>query len=150
ERAGGSVRGKISTGAVPSGLEPVYVHRQSRPLSEIVAALLLHSNNYIANQVFLAIGGRRLGGPVSLEKSLQVAKEMLGRNGLAEAIQLKEGSGISRGNRFTARGLAQLLHLFEPYATTRGTAPTSRPAPFPAFAPWRAMPKLPNMGECAS
>jgi D-alanyl-D-alanine carboxypeptidase/D-alanyl-D-alanine-endopeptidase (penicillin-binding protein 4) len=58
-----------------------------------------------------------LGGPVSLEKSLQVAKEMLGRNGLAEAIQLKEGSGISRGNRFTARGLAQLLHLFEPYAT---------------------------------
>jgi serine-type D-Ala-D-Ala carboxypeptidase/endopeptidase (penicillin-binding protein 4) len=117
ERAGGSVKGKISSGAVPEDLEPVYVHRQSRPLSEIVAALLLHSNNYIANQVFLEIGGRRLGGPVSLEKSLQVAKEMLGRNGLAEAIQLKEGSGISRGNRFTARGLAQLLHLFEPYAT---------------------------------
>ena len=33
ERAGGSVRGKISTGAVPEGLEPIYVHRQSRPLS---------------------------------------------------------------------------------------------------------------------
>ena len=117
ERAGGSMNGKISTGAVPKGLEPVYVHRQSRTLSTILAGLLHDSNNYIANQVFLEIGGRRLGGPVSLEKSLQVAKEMLGRNGLAEAIQLKEGSGISRGNRFTARGLAQLLHLFEPYAT---------------------------------
>ena len=31
ERAGGSVKGKISTGAVPEGLEPVYVHRQSPP-----------------------------------------------------------------------------------------------------------------------
>jgi hypothetical protein len=41
ERAGGSVMGKISTGAVPEGLEPVYVHRQSRSLSKIVAGLLL-------------------------------------------------------------------------------------------------------------
>ncbi|MDQ5814062.1 MAG: D-alanyl-D-alanine carboxypeptidase [Actinomycetota bacterium] len=117
ERAGGSVKGKISTGAVPEGLEPVYVHRQSRTLSKILAGLLLGSNNYIANQVFLEIGGRRLGGPVSLRKSLQVANEMLVRHGLAESIQLEEGSGISRGNRFTARGLAQLLHLFEPHAT---------------------------------
>jgi D-alanyl-D-alanine carboxypeptidase/D-alanyl-D-alanine-endopeptidase (penicillin-binding protein 4) len=117
ERAGGSVKGKISTGAVPEGLEPVYVHRQSRPLSEILAGLLLSSNNYIANQVFLEIGGHRLGGPVSLEKSLQVANEMLVKHGRAESIYLEEGSGISRGNRFTARGLAELLHLFEPYAT---------------------------------
>jgi hypothetical protein len=34
-----------------------------------------------------------------------------------KAIHLEEGSGISRSNRFTARGLAQLLHLFEPHAT---------------------------------
>ena len=117
ERAGGSVKGKISTGAVPEGLEPVYVHRQSRTLSKILAELLLGSNNYIANQVFLEIGGHRLGGPVSLEKSLQVANEMLAKHGLAESIHLEEGSGISRGNRFTARGLAQLLHLFEPHAS---------------------------------
>ena len=117
ERAGGSVKGKISTGAVPEGLEPIYVHHQSRPLSEILAGLLLSSNNYIANQVFLEIGGHPLGGPVSLEKSLQVANEMLIRHSLADSIHLEEGSGISRGNRFMARGLAELLHLFEPHAT---------------------------------
>ena len=116
QRAGGSVKGKISTGAVPAGLEPVYVHRQSRPLSTILAGMLLGSNNYIANQVFLEIGGNRLGGPVSLEKSLRVANEILGKHRLSEDLQLEEGSGISRGNRFTARGLAQLLHLFEPHA----------------------------------
>ena len=57
ERAGGSVKGKITTGTVPEGLKPVYVHRQSRTLSQILVQLLIASNNYIANQVFLEIGG---------------------------------------------------------------------------------------------
>jgi D-alanyl-D-alanine carboxypeptidase/D-alanyl-D-alanine-endopeptidase (penicillin-binding protein 4) len=115
ERSGGSVKGKISTGTVPHRLAPIYVHRQSRSLSEILAEMLRDSNNYIANQVFLEIGGHRLGGPVRLEKSLKVANEMLAANGLAAAIHLEEGSGISRNNHFTARGLAKVLELFEPH-----------------------------------
>ncbi len=116
ERAGGSVKGRISTGAVPAGLQPVYVHRQSRSLSQILVELLRVSNNYIANQVFLEVGAHRLGGPVSLAKSLQVANEMLAAHGLAGAIHLEEGSGISRDNHFTARGLAKVLALFAPHA----------------------------------
>jgi len=115
-RAGGVVSGNVSIGSVPDGLKPVYVHRQSRPLSEILVALLSASNNYIANQVFLEIGGRRAGGPVSLEKSLKIANEMLAAHGLDAAIHLEEGSGISRNNRFTARGLAKVLELFAPHA----------------------------------
>ena len=107
ERAGGSVKGKISTGTVPEELKPGV---------EDLAELLRASNNYIANQVFLEIGGHRLGGPVSLEKSLKVANEMLAAHGLATAIHLEEGSGISRDNRFTARGLAKVLELFAPHA----------------------------------
>jgi len=116
ERAGGSVTGKISAGAVPEGLKPAYVHAQSRPLSKILVELLRDSNNYTANQVFLEIGGHRLGGPVSLEKSLKVANEMLVAQGLGSAIHLEEGSGISRDNRFTARGLAKVLELFAAHA----------------------------------
>jgi D-alanyl-D-alanine carboxypeptidase/D-alanyl-D-alanine-endopeptidase (penicillin-binding protein 4) len=115
KRAGGSVGGKITTGSVPAGLAPVYVHRQSRPLSEILRELLLGSNNYVANQIFLEIGAKSLGGPVSLEKSVVVARKMLAATDLADAIQLEEGSGLSRGNRFTARGLAKLLNLFAPH-----------------------------------
>src|SRR5436305_15185323 len=37
-------------------------------------------------------------------------------HGLATAIHLEEGSGISRSNRFTARGLAKVLELFAPHA----------------------------------
>ncbi|MBM3529692.1 MAG: D-alanyl-D-alanine carboxypeptidase [Alphaproteobacteria bacterium] len=116
KQAGGSVRGKISTGTVPAGLAPVYVHRQSRPLSAILSQLLLGSNNYVANQVFLEIGAHRLGGPVSLEKSLRITREVLAKHGLAETIYIEEGSGLSHGNRFTPRGLAQMLHHFTPHA----------------------------------
>ena len=63
EQAGGSVKGKISTGSVPKGLEPVYVHQQSRTLSQVLVELLIGSNNYIANQVFLEIGGHRQAVP---------------------------------------------------------------------------------------
>jgi D-alanyl-D-alanine carboxypeptidase/D-alanyl-D-alanine-endopeptidase (penicillin-binding protein 4) len=126
KQAGGSVGGKISTGSVPAGhspsktgvnaLTPVYVHRQSRSLSKILGELLHSSNNYIANQVFLEIGAYSLGGPVSLEKSLEVARKILAAHDLAGAIQLEEGSGLSRGNRFTARGLAKVLNLFVSHA----------------------------------
>jgi serine-type D-Ala-D-Ala carboxypeptidase/endopeptidase (penicillin-binding protein 4) len=116
ERAGGKVKGKVSTGPVPEGLQPIYVHRQSRSLAKILGELLRASNNYVANQVFLEIGGHRMGGPVSLEKSLQVANEMLAGQGLADDIHLEEGSGISRNNHFTARGLANVLALFAPHA----------------------------------
>ncbi len=115
-RAGARIDGTISTGSVPEGLTPVYVHRQSRALSRILIELLRSSNNYIANQIFLEIGGHRLGGPVRLEKSLTVANETLAAHGLTEAIHLEEGSGISPGNSFTARGLAKVLELFAPYA----------------------------------
>ena len=115
-QAGGKIEGEVTTGTVPAGLEPVHVHRQSRPLSEILTQLLLGSNNYVANQIFLEIGAHRLGPPVSLEKSLKVAEELLQQNGLVDAIHLEEGSGISPKNHFTARGLAVLLGRFAPHA----------------------------------
>ncbi|WP_136658571.1 D-alanyl-D-alanine carboxypeptidase [Nitratireductor sp. XY-223] len=115
-KEGGSVEGEISVGLVADGLVPVYVHRQSRDLAEILTQMLIGSNNYIANQIFLEIGAHRLGGPVSLEKSLQVAGDLLAEHGLEDAVVLEEGSGISRGNRFTAHGLAKLLHHFAPHA----------------------------------
>ncbi|MCB1539916.1 MAG: D-alanyl-D-alanine carboxypeptidase [Rhodoblastus sp.] len=116
EKAGGDVKGAITTGAAPAGLAPVYVHRQSRPLSQLLHELLVGSNNYMANQIFLEIGGHRLGPPVGLEKSLKVANEMLAAQGLSQAIHLEEGSGISRANHFTARGLAKVLTLLAPHA----------------------------------
>ena len=151
KRSGVPLSGKITTGPVPDGLEPVYVHRQSRALSEILTEMLRYSNNYIANQVFLEIGGHRFGGPVSLEKSLKVAREILNTHGLADAIILEEGSGISRGNRFTARGLAACFTTsrLTPGCSMVRRAGLTRPAACPAFARLPATPTPPGTGRCA-
>jgi D-alanyl-D-alanine carboxypeptidase/D-alanyl-D-alanine-endopeptidase (penicillin-binding protein 4) len=116
DKAGGKIDGNISIGRVPTELPPIYIHQQSRSLPEILTAMLLGSNNYITNQVFLEIGANRKGGPVSLEKSLEVASELFAKHGLSDGITLVEGSGISRDNKFTADGLAKLLHQFAPHA----------------------------------
>ena len=102
-RARGSQAGLCSPAVAPAC-------RRSSP------QLLLDSNNFTANQVFLEVGAHRLGGPVSLEKSLKVADEMLAAQGVAGSIHLEEGSGISRDDHMTARGLAKVLELFAPHA----------------------------------
>lgn len=116
EKSGGKVEGKISIGSIPASLKTVFVHRQSRDLPEILRAMLLGSNNYITNQVFLEVGAHKLGGSVSLEKSRKVTGEILAKHGLSDSIRMVEGSGISRDNKFTALGLARLLDQFAPHA----------------------------------
>ena len=116
KQSGGKVHGKVSIGKVPRDLQPTYVHRQSRPLAEIVRQMLLGSNNYVANQIFLEAGAQKRGSPVSIDKSLSVFAEILDKYDLGDDIKLAEGSGISRENRFTANGLAKLLHHFAPHA----------------------------------
>jgi len=115
-KAGVKVLGTIRIGRVPKGLNPILVHSQSRPLTEILTQMLLGSNNFMANQVFLEVGARGIGGPASLKKSLTVARRLLKRHGLAKDIRLEEGSGISPGNSFTPRGMIRLLKHFAPHA----------------------------------
>ena len=115
-KAGGIVKNGVSVGSVPEKLDTIYIHRQSRKLDELLTLMLLGSNNFLANQIFLEVGAHRLGGPVSLEKSLKVAGELLAKHDLADDILLREGSGISPENQFTARGLAGLLQHFSPHA----------------------------------
>ncbi len=116
KRSGGKVAGDISIGTIGEGLKPVFVHRQSRPLSEIVRQMMLGSNNYIANQLFLEAGAHEIAGPVSIEQSLSRLDEQLNKHQLNDGIKLLEGSGISKKNRLTAKGLTKLLDHFESHA----------------------------------
>ena len=116
QQSGGKVEGEIRIGHIPEKLEVAYSHKQSRPLSEIVRQMLLGSNNYIANQLFLEVGAQKLGKPVSIEKSLAVLDTLLAEHDLSEHIQLVEGSGISKKNRVTSEGFAGVLRNFKRYA----------------------------------
>lgn len=113
-----TVRGTFGRGPVPDNLQPLYVHRSSRDLAEIIEGLMLYSNNFIANQLFLTCGAVTHGYPATWEKARQAMQEFLGRElGLEEkSISLAEGSGISRKNRVTPRAMARVLEEFAPYA----------------------------------
>ena len=92
--------------------DPDHTHANSRTLSEVCAGLLYYSNNYIANQVFLAIGAQVHGAPASLEKSVRVATAFIDAHPDLEGLVVTEGSGISYDNRATGASLAAALTMF--------------------------------------
>ncbi|MFP3982747.1 MAG: D-alanyl-D-alanine carboxypeptidase/D-alanyl-D-alanine-endopeptidase [Desulfurivibrionaceae bacterium] len=98
--------------------EPVYVHYSSRKLTEVVEAMLLYSNNFIANQLFLVCGARKYGYPATWAKGRQALNRFLGRDlGLPEhSFRIKEGAGISKDNLLTAEAMLRIIKEFRPYA----------------------------------
>ncbi len=99
---------------VASG-DPIHVHANTRTVGETCAAMLFYSNNYIANQVFLAVGAAAKGAPASLEKSIEAAEAWIAKHPELAGFTMKEGSGIAYGNEATARSFMAALALMEPH-----------------------------------
>jgi len=112
---GAQIGDELRIGAVPQGLEPFYVHHNSRPLTEVAAGMLYYSNNYIANQMVLEMGVVTAGAPATLDKGVAAAREVLRQKGLTEGLTYVEGSGISRNNEATAAAMLKLLEAFAPH-----------------------------------
>ena len=72
-----AVSGSIRPGPVPQGLAPIVRHLSSTSLNEAVRAMLEYSNNFIANQLFLACGAKRFGSPATWEKGQRAMAEFL-------------------------------------------------------------------------
>lgn len=102
--------GPVSFGRL-EGYQLIFEHRNSRALPEMLEGLLKYSNNYIANQLLLILGGEEKGWPADRQKALDAYKEALvKRFGPANGRwELEEASGISRQNRVTARFMAEVL-----------------------------------------
>ena len=110
--------GIIAPRKAPADLKPFYIHRSSKTLEDIIGPLLLYSNNFIANQLFLVLGTNKFGYPATWEKSIQVMSDILQNkfNLSQNEIKIVEGSGLSRKNRVTPHAMIQLLDAFKPYA----------------------------------
>ncbi len=85
------------------------------PLRDVLAKLLEHSNNFIANQVLVTAGIAAYGPPGTLENGLRAARRYRDRVLKLKGLQLAEGSGISRSNRITARAMGRVLAAFAPH-----------------------------------
>ena len=108
------VGASVGTRTAPEG-DPLFVHANSRTVGETCAAMLYYSNNYIANQVFLAVGAAAKGEPASLAKSVETVEAWLDKNPALGGFTVKEGSGIAYGNEATARSFVAALALLEPH-----------------------------------
>ena len=82
---------------------------------EVVEKLLTYSNNYIANQLLLAIGAKTYGTPATLEKGVKAVKLFSKQNLKLGNFTLLEGSGISRANLISPDQMLKILLEFIPY-----------------------------------
>ncbi len=111
------VQGEIKAGQTPPRATPILTYWSDKTVREMLRQCLKYSNNFIANQLFLACGAARFGAPATWEKAratLQIYnKEKLG---LSESeLVMVEGSGLSRRNRITPRAMITALQKFHPY-----------------------------------
>lgn len=117
EQYGATIRGPARLGRVPAGLKPVLVHRNSRTLSEVVQAMLRYSNNFIANQIVLAIALERVGEPARLAAGVALERRFLiDQVGLRpDQFSLDEGSGLSRKDHVQLTAMLRIVDAFHPW-----------------------------------
>ncbi len=109
------VEGPIELGTAPEGAQHVHRHLSSRRSEDVVRELLKFSTNFMANQVFLALGAERFGAPANVEKAQTVLRDCLKNDVGWTNFHVHEGAGLSRKNAVTPRQMVELLRYFEPH-----------------------------------
>lgn len=115
QKAGISVSGDLVAGAAPFDTAPIYRHLSATTLRGVIIGMLEFSNNFTANQVFLATGAAGAGAPTTVVKSVSVMSTFLRQNVGWRNFTIAEGSGLSRQNQVTATDMMKLLRYFKPY-----------------------------------
>lgn len=113
-RRGIDVRGKIRTGVAPPQ-DPYRTYCSPFALEEALQKMLTFSNNFLANQILMAMGAQEEGPPATLEKGVSVLSRYAKDTLHLKDIQLVEGSGLSRGNQLSAFDMLAILQAFQPY-----------------------------------
>jgi len=108
---GGQILGNDRIDAVPEDAR-MLVRAQSPALTEIIRDINKYSNNTMAKQLFLSLGAqfRTPADPDDAMAAQRVIRQWLARKGIKSShLVMENGSGLSREERVSARGMAQLL-----------------------------------------
>ena len=98
-----------SDGTRPRGVAP-FATLESPPLYDIVRDVNKLSNNVMARQIFLTLATTRHPPPATPALAADVVQRFLRERKIAmPGLVIENGSGLSRNERVTAGGLAQLL-----------------------------------------
>ena len=118
EKSGVSLNGKVRKAAVPDHAKLLLRYRAAETVTDLIRSCLLSSSNFMANQLYLALGAKRFGTPATWEKSNRAMEEYISNTlQLSEnEISITEGSGLSKQNRITPVAMLKVLEKFKPYA----------------------------------
>lgn len=106
---GGSISGVTREGSVPSDAR-LLLQWQSMPLSEVIRDMNKNSNNVMARQLLLSMEAEHGQLPATPEAaSLRVSKWLAMAKIENAGFVMENGSGLSRTERVSALGMAQLL-----------------------------------------
>lgn len=110
QQAGGTLGGSMKLGPVPAGATLLYTH-ESLTLAEVIRLVNKYSSNAMARTLYLTLGAERFPGrPATPAAGLAAIQEFLSQQGLSiPELVLENGSGLSRNERITAAGLADIL-----------------------------------------
>jgi D-alanyl-D-alanine carboxypeptidase/D-alanyl-D-alanine-endopeptidase (penicillin-binding protein 4) len=107
-RAGVVVSGRAASGAAPPDAAPL-VGVVSEPLSQILRAMNRESDNFLAEMLLKAIGARATGWGTTGAGVAVVRRDLEALGVPLDGARLRDGSGLSYGDRLTARTLGELL-----------------------------------------
>ncbi len=106
---GGNISGRVRDGEAPASATRLAGQR-SLALSEIVRDINKVSNNVMARQLLLSMGAAGGNTQSTVERSSRMVQQLLASKGapMPEMV-IENGSGLSRIERVSARGLGQML-----------------------------------------
>ncbi len=109
EELGGTLRGGVRDGAAPAEAKP-YASHESPAAAEVLRDMNKFSNNVMARNIFLTLSAETLAPPGRYDRSAQAVQSWLAARKLdLPELVIENGSGLSRNDRITARGLGRLL-----------------------------------------
>lgn len=110
-QAGGVIDGAARLAPLPASARLLYEF-DSLPLSEVIRLVNKYSNNVMARHLLLTLGIAEFGSPATTERGRNAMLAWLARRGIhARGFVLENGSGLSRRERVTARGLGEMLDV---------------------------------------
>ncbi len=116
KKNGVNIQGQVLIGKANKERAHLILEYHSRyTVEQITRELLEYSNNFIANQLVIAIGAETHGVPADLNSGVDAVKSYVQTQLGIDHVDIVEGSGISRDNRICARDMLKILDAFRPH-----------------------------------
>ncbi len=110
EQSGGTIKGKLRLEQLPAKARLIHEF-DSLTLGEVVRLVNKYSNNVMARHLLLTMAVEKYGAPATTDSGRRAVQSWLAEKQIViPGFVLDNGSGLSRAERITARGLGQVLH----------------------------------------